>query len=149
MDKRENVNAVDRYRPPDQRGLRTLLWKMVSSAEAKPLPPPVAPPDLARMSLLRRLWLYLLAIEYALAPGGQLRGLARWACRVIVAAVIVALGLAAVLACVAGVLAVVVFIVEQVVAMLECLLRALCLLVAIVIILGVLMGAAGGGKRRR
>ena len=92
--------------------------------------------------------LYLLDIEYALAPGGHLRGIGRWACRIGVAVGLAALGLAAVLVCVSAILAVVVVIVSQVVALLEYVLHALFLLILIVVVVGVLLGGrAGAGGR--
>ena len=123
---------------PDRRGLVVLLWQVVTSVETTPLPPPSVPPDLTEMPPLVRVYeclrLYLRDVEYALSPGGQLRGIGRWACRIGVAVGILALSLAAMLACVALVLAVVAIIVGQVVAILWGLLQAVLLLIALLVI---------------
>jgi hypothetical protein len=122
----------------DRRGLVILLWQVLTSVETTPLPPPSAPPDLADMPVLVRVYeclrLCLLDVEYALSPGGQLRGIGRWACRISVAVGILALGLAAMLACVSVVLAVVAIIVGQLVAILWGLLQAVLLLIALLVI---------------
>ena len=123
---------------PDWRGLWVLLWQVITSVETTPLPRPSVPPGLADMPPLVRVYeclrLYLLDVEYALSPGGQLRGIGRWVCRIAVAVGILAMGLAAVLACVALVLAVVAIIVGQVVAILWGLLQAVLLLIALLVI---------------
>jgi hypothetical protein len=87
------------------------------------MPPPVR--------LYECLRLYLLDVEQALSPGGQLRGLGSWACRVAVAAGILSLCLAAVLVCVSLVLAVAVTITGQIVLILWNLLEAAMLVLAL------------------
>ena len=130
---------------PDRRGLVVLLWQVLTSVETTPLPRPSVPPDLADMPVLVRVYeclrLYLLDVEFALSPGGQLRGIGRWACRISVAVGILALGLAAMLACVSLVLAVAAIIVGQVVAILWGLLQAILLLIALLVIGALLLMA--------
>ena len=139
-------------RLPDRRGLAGILWQVVRSAEAIPPPPPTVPSDLADMPLLRRVYeslrICLLDVEYALSPGGQLRGLGRWACRITVAVAILALCLAAVLGCVWMVLAIVVTITGQLVLILWQLLEAVLLLIALLVIGAMLLMAVGSAARR-
>jgi hypothetical protein len=138
---------------PDRRRLGLILWQVVTSVEAKPPPPPSVRPDLATMPLLVRLYeclrLYLLDLEQALSPGGQLRGLGRWACRVAVAAGILALCLAAVLGCVAAVLAILVAITGQIVLILWNLLEAVLLVLALLALGALLLLAVRAVARAR
>ena len=121
--------------PPDQRGVAIILWQVLTAAEATPLAPPQVPANLADMPPLLRLHaclrLFLLDVEYALSPGGQLRGICKLACRISVALTFLTLCLAGVLACVALVLAIVVIITQQLVVILWNLLMAALLVIAL------------------
>lgn len=122
-------------RPPDRRGVATILWQVLTAADAMPLDPPEVRANLAEMPPLLRLHaclrLFLLDIEYAISPGGQLRGLCKLACRISVALAFLTLCLAGVLACVVLALAIVVVITRQLVLILWNLLMAVLLLIAL------------------
>jgi len=115
-----------------------ILWQIVTSAETSPLAPPEVPLNLPELPPLVRLYacqrLFLLDVEYALSPGGQLRGLAKLACRISFAAAIIALCLAAVLACVSLVLGILVIITGQLVVILWNLVQAVLLFIALLAI---------------
>ena len=121
--------------PPDRRGVAIILWQVLIAAEATPLIPPEVPANLAEMPPFLRLhsclWLFLLDVEYALSPGGQLRGICKLACRISVALAFLTLCLAGVLACVALVLAIVVVITRQLIVILWNLLIAALLVIAL------------------
>jgi hypothetical protein len=124
--------------PPDRRGLWRILWQVVSSVEATPLSRPEVPPDLSQMPPLARLHgcvrLFLLDVEFALSPGGQLRGLAKLTCRIAVAMGMLLLMAAGVLALVSLVLGIAVVVAGQLVALLWSLLQAVLLIAALLAI---------------
>ena len=126
--------------PPDQRGVAMILWQVLT-AEATPLAPADLPDMPALLRLHACLQLFLLDIEYALSPGGQLRGICKLACRISLALAFLTLCLAGVLACVVLVLAIVVIITRQMVLILWNLLMAALLLMALLVLAGVLLFA--------
>jgi hypothetical protein len=135
-------------RPPlDDRAAATILWQVLTARERTlALTPPEVPEDLTEMPLLLRLHaclrLFLLDMEYALSPGGQLRGIVKLVCRVSFVLGFLALCLAGVSACAVLVLAIALVITRELVAILWNLLTAMLLLVALLAIAGVLLLAA-------
>ena len=96
--------------PIPQRGMWSILKSIFFSAEASPLPEPTLPMDLPDLSALARAYecvrFYLLDIEYALSPKGELRALMKVAVRITVLLSFLLLCSAAVLGCLAVVLGV-------------------------------------------
>jgi hypothetical protein len=127
---------------PDDRGAGMILWQVLVPGSATPVARPEVPPDLPEMSPVVRvhacLRLFLLDMEFALSPGGHLRGACKWACRTSLALAFIAL-------CAAGVamgVAIAGIILQKLVAVLWLLLQALLLLVALLVIaVGLILGA--------
>ena len=98
------------------------------------------------MPLLLRLHaclrLFLLDMEYALSPGGQLRGIVKVACRISFVLGFLTLCLAGILACVVLALTIVLVITRELVAILWNLLTAMLLFVALLAPAGILLLAA-------
>ena len=121
--------------PPDRRGVGIILWHVLTAAETTPLPTPDVPANLVEMPPVLRLHaclrLFLLDVEYAISPDGQLRGICKVACRISVALAFLTLCLAGVLACVAMVMTIAVVITGQLVVILWNLLMAALLVIAL------------------
>ena len=130
----------------DRRGLPVLLWQVLTTTETAPLDPPAVPSDLADMPPVLRihacLRLFLLDMEYAMSPGGQLRGLVKMTCRISLIVAFWALCLAAVLACVSVALAIAVVMTGRLVTVLWNLVTAALLMVALLILGAVLLWVA-------
>ena len=131
----------------DHRSIGFILWQLLTTIEIKPVPPPTVPEDLATLPTLLRIHacvrLFLLDIEQSLSPGGQLRGLARLACRISIAIAIIASCAAAALACVAVVVTIAAIITGQLVLLVWNLLQAALLLLALLAVATVLFLAVG------
>lgn len=142
--------------PPQTRGIGAILWHLVTASNAHPLAPPAVPPDLMDLPPVARVHacvrLYLADIEYAMSPGGHLRGLVHLTCRIAVVLGIILLCAAGVLALASLVLSVALVVAGQLVLLLERLLQAALLLVALLAIaFGLLLAvrvAARQGPRR-
>ena len=131
----------------DQRGLGAILMHLLTTIEAKPVPPPSVPADLSNLPPLLRIHgcirLFVLDLEFSLSAGGQLRSLAKLACRISLAVGILSMFAAAALACVSVIVAIAVAIAGQVVLLLWYLLEAAMLVLALVVMAIVLFMVVG------
>ena len=136
---RVSPSDLDRRLNLDRRSVTLILWQVLSATEVQPLAPPRVPPHLFELPPLLRIHgcvrLFLLDLEYALSPRGELRGLAKFACRLSLAVGIVLMCLAALLGCMLVVVSVTAVLMGQLLLVLWRLAQAVMLL------LGLLVGA--------
>ena len=122
------------------------MWAIgVGSAPYSRPPPPVLPADLPSLSALARvvecLRYFLLELERALAPGGELRALSKVAARWVFVLGLVLFSAGMVLSLLAGVLAVAEVAAGRLEAVLWHLFMAVLLALATVVVGGILWGA--------